>query len=206
MTIIRTLSSHPYLLLALYWLFWPGTMFVVAAVFESRKVHLGKGQSRMFMPGDFMLGIAVVTFIRLHADNPVRFEHIDVYGGAYWLLTGIVFAVLAFVIHQIDIARYPVGSKYSPTKIAHDVCGYFISFWLIAGLGLPQIIFTIQHPETFKPNLDLWGVFFFAAGFFILMTIYDLTHPATQADLLLMHPDKFEPIWKTRKNRERNDI
>lgn len=190
---------HPVLLLVLYWLFWPGLMFAVAAIFESRMVYLGKGQSRMFMPGDFMLSVTFVTFLGLHTRNPVHFEGIDVYGSAYWLVTCVICAVLGFIIRQIDIQRCPQGSIYSPTKLAHDISGYFISLWLIAGLGLPQIVFTIQHPETFAPCKDLWTVFFLAAGFFVLMAIWDIARPVTLTDQLLRHPVEWQPIWKTHK-------
>ena len=175
----------PLLLLGLYWAFWPGLMFVVTRTFEHRKVWLGKGQSRMFFPGDFMLGVAVISFVGMHYKNPVWDM---VYSDKYWKVTAAIFFVLAMIIRTIDTKRYPVRSKYSPSKIAHDVCGYFVSFWLIAALGLPEIIWTIQHPECFEAAKTNWMIFFVAAAFFVAMTVWDVTHPATFDDLMKMHP------------------
>lgn len=168
-------------------------MFAVAAIFESRKVYLGKGQSRMFFPGDFMLGIAVVMFIGMHAKNPI--ENVIIYLPFYWMAGAILHALIALVIRKVDVARYPKRSRNSPTKIAHDFCGYFVCTWLIAALGLPQLLWCIKTSSFAKSSME-WIIFAIASAFFIAMTIWDITHPATSQDLLLMHPDDYRPIWK----------
>lgn len=186
-------TINPVLMILIYWLFWPGLMFLVAAVFESRKVHLGKGQSRMFFPGDFMLGIIIVMIIGMHAKNPVGY--IAIHLPFYWMAGAIFHGLIAFAIRTLDIARYPPGSRNSPTKLIHDFCGYFFCAWLIAGLGLPQLSWCIKT-SSFTSCATEWIIFIIAAAFFIAMTIWDITHPATRRDLLLMHPDKYHPIWK----------
>ena len=187
-------EANPFILLAIYWLFWPGTMFWTAAILESRKVHLGKGQSRMFFPGDFMLGIGVISFIGINAKSGIDWEFL--HSKNYWLATGAYFFVQALVIRLIDVKRYPKGSKNSPTKLAHDICGYWCCFWWNAALGIPAIAWAIKHPDTMKNCSTEWTAFACAALFFIAMTIYDLTHPATEEDLVLMHPPVHKPIWK----------
>ena len=184
---------NPLIMILCFWAFWPGLMFVVAAVFESRKVYLGKGQSRMFFPGDFMLGIGVVMLIGINAKYNVDWAFF--HNKYYWIITAIVHLAIAIAIRTPDIARYPKGSRNSPTKIAHDFCGYFVCFWLLASIGLPQLFWAFCA-GGFAVCAKEWIVFAFAAAFFIAMTIWDVTHMPTRETLLLMHPDKYQPIWK----------
>jgi hypothetical protein len=180
---------HPLIMLILFWVFWPGGMFIVARLVERRSVYLGKGQSRMFFPGDFMLGLAVINFIGMYAkiDSDLGPTIKAVYSWKYWALTAAIHLVLAILIRIPDCKRYPKYSANSPTKLAHDFSGYFVCFWLIASLGLPRIAWAIKY--SFASAKGHWIIFAFAAAFFISMTVYDLTHPASDADLLLMHPE-----------------
>lgn len=189
------LSSNysPIIMVLCYWIFWPGLMFIMAPIFESHKVYLGKGQSRMFFPGDFMLGIGVVLLIGICAHNKIECEFI--YGPWYWVITGCIHLVIAFIIRGIDTKRYPKRSRRSPTKIAHDFCGFFVSFWLLAAIGIPQLIWAI-FTKCFSNCMTEWLVFLAVALFFIAMIIWDVSHPASSKDLLLMHPDDWKPIWK----------
>ena len=188
-------SLNPFIMILAFWLFWPGLMFITAAILESRRVHLGKGQSRMFMPGDFMLGIGVVNFIGMNAHDPIQWSFYN--DRRYWAITAIVFFVLAMIIRRIDTKRYPKRSANSPTKWAHDLAGYFVCFWLLSALGVPRIVWAlkdINRAEVFTGNN--WINFFAIAAFFVLMTLWDVTHPASDADLLKMHPSDWKPCWK----------
>lgn len=184
---------NPVLMIIVYWIFWPGTMFIVAAVFESRKVYLGKGQSRMFFPGDLTLGVAIVMFIGMHAKNPI--ESAIFHSPIYWIVGGIFHAFLAFMIRIPDIKHYPLKSRNSPTKIAHDFCGYFICAWMMAALGIPQLIWCVKT-SSFGNCITEWVIFMVVAAFFLAMGIWDATYHVTSRDLLLRHPDKYRPIWK----------
>lgn len=183
----------PLVLLLIYWGIWPGLMFAVAGIFESRPVYLGKGQSRMFWPGDFMLGLVFVMVIGLHAKNPIAWSFC--HSAWYYLLTALVHAIIAWFGRIPDGKRYPVGSRNSPTKIAHDFCGYFLSAWLLTSFGIPQIVWSIKTTSFSKCAFE-WTVIAVAAVFFLAMTAWDITHPPTSEERLLMHPDKYYPCWR----------
>lgn len=187
-------DSHPFIMLAIFWLFWPGLAFIVAPIFESHKVYLGKGQSRLFFPGDFLLGVMVISLIGLCAHNPIGwsfFHETD-----YWYFMFLGFFLIVGVLRHADTQRYPVGSRNSPTKLIHDFCGYYICSVLIIGFGIPQIVWTIANPATFMPNINLWRIFILALLVFGLLGLHDITHLPTKEQLLLRHPDKYKPCWK----------
>ena len=187
-------DSHPFIMLAIFWLFWPGLAFIVAPIFESHGVYLGKGQSRLFFPGDFLLGVMVISLIGLCAHNPIGwsfFHETD-----YWYFMCLGFFLIVGVLRHVDTQRYPVGSRNSPTKLIHDFCGYYICSFLIIGFGVPQIAWTIANPATFMPNIGLWRIFILALLVFGLLGLHDITHLPTTEQLLLRHPDKYKPCWK----------
>jgi len=185
------LLRNPMVVAPIFWLFWPGGMFFTAHFIEHRKVYLGKGQSRMFFPGDFMLGIAISNFLAMYSVEDFRGMT-----PKYWATTAIVHAIIALIMHIVDISRYPKWSKHTPTKLAHDFAGYFVSFWLIASLGLPKIRQAISSRSLGNHKAN-WYCLAGASLFFVCMTIYDLSHPATQKELLLMHP----PYYGRQKER-----
>ena len=187
-------DSHPFIMLIVFWLFWPGLAFIVAPIFESHKVYLGKGQSRLFFPGDFLLGIMTISLVGLCARNRIGwgfFHSVD-----YWYALNAVMFILAGIGRSIDVQRYPKGSRESPTKFVHDFCGYYLCSFFIIGLGVPQIAWTIANPATFMPNIGLWRIFIMALLVFGLLGLHDITHLPTPEQLLLRHPDKYKPCWK----------
>ncbi|MBR5669669.1 hypothetical protein IKX12_01145 [Candidatus Saccharibacteria bacterium] len=187
---------NPIIMLLICWLFWPGSMFFSAAVFESRKVYLGKGQSRMFFPGDFFLGVTIVAIIGANAKNPVGWTQVD--EPIYWLATGILCAAIAVAVHIPDAGRYKaVGSRTSPTKLTHDFFGYFICPWLMASRGLPELFWCVETLDFSKSPVE-WIVILVSFSSFMAFTVYDIKHPPTDEQRLLMHPDKYRPIWKKR--------
>ncbi len=186
-------DSSPLIMLIVFWLFWPGIFFVVAPIFESHGVYLGKGQSRLFFPGDFLLGVMVISLVGLCADNPVGWAF---FSDDYWYFLCLGLFLITGFLRHIDTQRYPVGSRNSPTKLVHDFCGYFICGYLIIGFGVPQIAWTIANPATFMPNIGLWRIFIMAMLIFGLLGLYDLKHPPTKQQLLLRHPDKYKPCWR----------
>lgn len=185
---------HPLIMLLVFWVFWPGMMHIVALILESRKVYLGKGQSVMFKYGDWCLGIGTIVLIGIHSKCPVG------YGWVY--KTGYIIAVFAFffvimkVFRYFDVRRYPERSKHSPTKIAHDVSGYWICASCVLGLGIPELVWCFSSMERFEAAPVEWCIFLACAIFFGMMTIYDATHLPGEKELRLMHPDDWKPIWK----------
>ena len=185
---------NPIIMLLICWLFWPGSMFFSAAVFESRKVYLGKGQSRMFFPGDFFLGVTIIAIVGAIAKNPVGWAQVD--KPIYWLATGIFHAVIAVAVHIPDAGRYKaVGSRTSPTKLTHDFFGYFICPWLMASRGLPELFWCVKNLDFSKSPVE-WIVILVSFSTFMGLTVYDIKHPPTDEQRLLMHPDNWRPCWK----------
>lgn len=171
--------QHPARILICAWLFWPGTMFVVAYLGEHRKVHIGKGQSRTFFPGDFTLGFDVVILLKLSANM-----HIE-YANGYLVKMAAVAAVFAIIARKIDIQQYSdPRSTTSPTKIAHDVCGFFIFAWAIGSLGFRVISKAIEE-KSFMQYPALWGMLAFSIAFFASMIVVDIIRRPNPD---LMHP------------------
>lgn len=161
---------NPAILVLLYWLFWPGIFFVVAPIFESHPVYLGKGQSRQFFPGDFALGAAIIMLIGLYAKNPAGYA-------------------------ELYISRYPLRSRNSPTKITHDFCGYFICGWLLIWYGIPELIWCIQTASFGLTPVE-WIVVGASVVLYISMMVVDASRKFTREDLLKMHPDDWRFCWK----------
>jgi hypothetical protein len=188
---------HPFVMLCAFWLFWPGAMFYVAHILEGRKVYLGKGQSRMFFPGDFMLGVGTIAFIGIHAKSPVGYDW--VYTKGYAATTCVFFFVIMAVFRHFDTKRYKPRAKNSPTKLAHDLSGYWICAWTVLGLGVPQLIWTLSgRMELIKKAPTEWKAFLFAGLFFLAMTLFDITHMPGEAELELMHPSDYKLPWQRR--------
>ena len=187
---------HPIILVICFWLLWPGAMFFVAAVFESRPVYLGKGQSRMFFPGDFLLGTSVVMLLGMYTKETVGWH--EVYLPSYWIVTGIFHFVLACILHIPDAGRYKeAGSRRSPTKLTHDFFGYFLCPWLMASRGIPQLVWLIMSRGSVSCWIE-WIVVFIPFSGFMVFTVYDIKHAPTDEERLLMHPATYAPCWKNK--------
>ena len=182
-----------FILLLIYWAFWPTTLFWVGWIFESRSVPIGKAQSKFFFPGDFSLGLSIIAFIGMHAENPIWTDVI--YSWWYWLATGMIHALIAYLWHRSDAKDYPPRAAHSPTKIVHDVCGYGICLWLMVAFGAPQLIWAIIEWD-FAKCLKYWLVFAACMAFFSIMGLIDYAHPATPEIALKRHPADWKPIWK----------
>ncbi|MBO7560584.1 hypothetical protein J6T21_00900 [Candidatus Saccharibacteria bacterium] len=186
---------HLVILVVIYYAFWPGLMFINGWVFESRLVPFWKGQSKAFLPGDFSLGIAAVAFISMYVKNPCYGR---VYSIWYWFATAAICAVLASIWRHVDISNCPRDIWYTPTKLTHDICGYFICMWILVSLGVPQLIWAIGNGFNFGKCSTEWIVFAACVAFYLAWGIYDLTHPATPEEVAMRHPGKgqYKPIWK----------
>lgn len=184
---------NPAILVLLYWLFWPGIFFVVAPIFESHPVYLGKGQSRQFFPGDFALGSAIIMLIGLYAKNPAGYA--ELYISRYPFASALIQAIIVLFARIPDCARYPLRSRSSPTKITHDFCGYFVCGWLLIWYGIPELIWCIQTASFGLTPVE-WIVIGASAVLYISMMVVDASHKFTREDLLKMHPDDWRFCWK----------
>ena len=186
-------NFHLFILVLIYYAFWPGLMFINGFVFESRLVPVGKVQSKAFIPGDFSLGLAAVAFISMYVKNPC-FDW--VYDVRYWIGSAVVCLILASIWRYVDISHCPKEIWFTPTKLTHDICGYFMCMWILASLGIPQLIWAIKEGFNFGKCSTEWIVFVICAAFYISMGIIDLTHAPSLEDVYKRHPAVYKPIWK----------
>ena len=184
---------NPIIMVLIFWLFWPGVFFVVAPIFESHPVYLGKGQSRQFFPGDFALGAAIVAVVGMFAKNPAGFLN---FGSLrYAFATAAIQFVLVLFARIPDCARYPARSRNSPTKITHDFCGYFVCGWLLIWYGIPELAWCLKN-DSFGKSMVEWTILVIATAFYAATMVWDNTHRPTREDLIRMHPDNWRPCWK----------
>ncbi len=176
------------LFLLVFWLFWPGIMFVFGIIFESRILPFWKHQSKAFIPGDFCIGVMFLG-IKVLWDKGYRPEDYSIGVSKILLIIAIFMVVLS--VRDNDIQSYPPRSAKSPTKKLHDYVGYGLFPCLIVYFGWP-IIF-LETPYV----LIFWG----ALVVFIAFVAWDFKRGFTKEDVQYRHPDDWRPIWKTKKLR-----
>lgn len=180
--------------LIIAWLIWPGLMFVVALIGESRVLPLWKKQSKAFIPGDLALSIIVL--------NCYAFWHSEYAPGAknFWykftftpwvtVLIGVLVVCIGVFLHTNDCKNYPKRAANSPTKWVHDIMGYFVLLFLIAWF-VPSTIF-VEFTVYGITNV-LWG------AFYVFMIILDMSIGFNNETVYARHPSDWQPIWKTKK-------
>lgn len=202
------------------WAIWPGTLWIVGWILESRTVPLWKWQSRALFPGDLMLGVMATSIVGMYS-KPV------VSGGIvwrwinspfWWMLIAVLAATFAVVLQHREAPYYeePVRprrsrAKWSPTKVWHDIVGYFVSPMVLAGFAFPRlatIIAKLTCPSAVSEDVDFtvaeWIVFFAALAFYGFCAIVwdpkkypteDIRRKAAKK----RHPDDWEPCWRCHK-------
>ncbi len=174
------------LFLLVFWLFWPGSMFIVGLIFESRILPFWKHQSRAFIPGDFCVGVMFlgIKILRDHGYN----ENDPL--SAFTILLIVLAYSAAVVVQDKDIKPYKLRATRSPTKILNDST-YFLFPFLILYSGWPIIVAKTPYVSIF------WG----AVAAFAAAAVWDAKRGFTEEDVRLRHPDDWQPIWKTKKIR-----
>lgn len=186
-TIYSSGISGKFAILFVWWLLWPGLMFVVGLIGESRLVPIGKSQSKAFWPGDFAFGVAFVALVGLHAKPSASWG----YSPLFWVPLALAMFFVFLFVRKGDIANYPKRSGNSPTKLTHDIVGYFIIPTVLLGLGLPKLL--SRHPFTDWQN---WLVFLGAIAFYIFCVAYDAKKGFTPECVIARHPPDWRPIWR----------
>ena len=191
---IRETPSNIALLILISWLIWPGMMFLVGWIGESRLIPVGKHQSTAFMPGDLTLGIMTVELLCLH-ERTCNDPNWWGYDPAFWLFITITVAmiVLIFVI-EADQENYPPRASLSPTKITHDVVGYWLIPTLLIGLGLPQLVDTLRF--GISEYWPVWLEFTVVLSVYVFCAMNDYINGATEEDIAIRHPANWQPIWR----------
>ena len=199
MNILRVLAAfyseatvNRLLLVVVFWIIWPGLMFVIGLIFESREVPLIKHQSRAFFPGDLAFGVILVAIVSMYAKTGVD---IPMVGSPYWwapIATSIF--VIGWRWRREDVANYPKRAVHSPTKIVHDIMGYFMIPTLLLGLAIPQIC--MFDEGIFADTRMGWFVAAMAIVFYLFCVAMDFTRTVDTVDMNARHPEDWKPIWK----------
>ena len=208
-------------MLIVFWLIvWPGPMFWVGLILESRTLPIGKQQSRAFIPGDFFLGVMCLALIGLYRggfapDTDVKFAHS--------VITTIVIFVLVdtffYFWRKRDIADYKKyfgeqkamknGKKvvmwkctvHSPAKVLHDVVGFGFFPAAIIRMGIPVLFkwSTKAGKLHFGGPVLNWGslIFWLALAAYLICACTD--KQASVEDMYARHPWNWHPIWKRRR-------
>lgn len=200
--------QNKFLMVGLVWLLWPGLMFLVGVIGESRLVPVWKHQSKAFIPGELLIGVALVALLGMHAERADGYY----YSAAYWLYEVMVFVWLyCFVIRKKVRQNYPARSAISPTKITHDVVGFILiptalcNLWLpklfdwpsLGDLDLPKLL---VWPPLYS-NKENWIIFLVAMAGYILCIVADIKIGYTEEDIQARHPSDWKPIWVTLRER-----
>ena len=192
--LVELLLSFPYNkmgMLFVLWLIWPGTMFVVGFIGESRIVPIGERQSKAFFPGDLSLAVMFLALLSLHTRT---YQDAEWWGYDPILVMVIVIAMSGFATigREIDLRHYPTRAGYSPTKITHDLFGYWLIPSVLLILGLPQLVDLMTGTEE---SLLSWVVFMAALLFYLLCVAMDFKKGTTVADINARHTENWHPIW-----------
>lgn len=190
--------ENRFILLVIFWLIWPGLMFLVGFILESRLVPIGDSQSKMFFPGDLSLGVMLVAIIGMYTKTGVDDVPL-IHEPHWWLALVIIVGLSALWLRNNEAPNYPGFAFRSPTKITHDIMGYFIIPFVLLGFGIPQLIMLkFGVFEAVRMNwfaLALAIVFFLFCGAMDLLTFYD------RKDIATRHPDDWQPIWRKKRHR-----
>lgn len=184
-----------FVLVLVSWLVWPGLMFAVGLVFESRVVPIGKGQSKMFFPGDLAIGIILVGIISMYDKTGTYIPMVD--SPYWWIVVVVVMAVVAIRARKGDAISYPPRAARSPTKITHDVMGYFLSPVLMIGLGIPQLGM-LEEEGVFAATRLGWLAVAMGVVLYLFCTALDLITFYDSNDIASRHPEDWVPIWRKR--------
>lgn len=192
-------TINRFLLVAVAWIIWPGLMFAVGVIFESREVPLIKHQSKAFFPGDLTLGVMLVAFIGMYSHTGIDIPLVR--SSLWWPIVAAVMVVVGWKIHLKDAANYPLRAAYSPTKIAHDVMGYFIIPTVLIGLGVPQIALLADKGMR-EANRMGWLAVAIAITLYLTCVALDVITYYDTDDIHARHPEDWQPIWKTHDRRK----
>lgn len=212
-------SANPvnkFLMILAIWLVWPGSMFLVGWIGESRLTPIWKHQSKAFLPGDLTFGVIVIAFIGLYAKIVPRTGTTilsnAINTGWIWSLAFAISLAICFALRDSEKNTYEVRALHSPTKILHDIMGYtFIPLVLLSLLAITAKVILRYYqiaqknlPMAADKNLEVllqlcwpyFAVMVLAIAVYIGCLIYDKLHPATSMDVFLRHPTDWKPLWR----------
>lgn len=180
---------NKFILVFITWLFWPGILFIVGLIGESRIIPIGKLQAKAFMPGDLSFGVIFVALISMYQPN----EH---FNRQICCILFVPVLYFAWLMRREDEAFYPPRARISPTKITHDCIGYFIIPLVLLTLATTKIYDIFIHKNTLVETFPSWMVVLLAFFFYLFCVAMDNKAPITNEQIHARHPHSWRPIWK----------
>ncbi len=212
--------ANKFIMILASWLIWPGSMFLVGWIGESRLVPIRRHQSKAFLPGDFAFGVMAIAFIEIYNTivPQTGTELLKDHANSAFLWGVVLFFTTGIGIHLRlrEEESYDPRAWNGPTKITHDIVGYFMIPTILVGLlwialGTMSRYLEIAYKATpeaawrnysalWQASWPYWIVILLAAIFYVGCRIYDIRRPATPEDIAVRHPADWLPIWRYTKN------
>lgn len=198
---VSWLAGHGFFMsLFLCLLVTPVAMMVIAPLFESRLLPLGKNQFGSFCPGDLYLSTATAILLTLAGDLP-RESHW--YNSFWWNLAvqiGALIAAVGLTYGEYRAKDYPRRALLSPTKLYHNALYAFYGY----------VTFTVFVAVLVGSDWNFWfGVKQTAAWYLLYLWLRRVvrdgglkkTDPETfQRKIAGAHIPDWQPIWVTVRN------
>lgn len=173
----------------------PLAMMLIAPIFETRLLPLGKAQFDGFFPGTLFLAIGTAILLKLANGLPSEAHW---YNSFWWHFAVQAATIVGAVIMTLgDRKIYPKRALWSPTKIWNNLMYAFYGYVLI----------TVIVAQIFGAEWGFWmGVWEAVAALFIAMWVVRLRRdarlPKDDPDLFnykvaSAHREDWKPIWST---------
>lgn len=202
-------SINPWLMLLICWAIMPGGTFAAGIIGESRFLPLGEIQDKKFFPGDLAFGLIMSQLAVIHRASAGAVEKCNWGRSLWWFLVAFSFAVGLFLLARLkfDAPNYPERAQISPTKLYHDIVGYFGVSFVLVFRGLPEMISGFNFQAKFNPvvmSLKPWLIIVFAIAFYAYCGACEEKRrvPVNAEMIEERHPSDWAPIWETHKIKE----
>lgn len=207
LSFFKIIANNWSLALFITFCFWPGLMFLVGWIGESRLIPMGEKQSKAFFPGDFAFGIMFVCLAIFYAkaseiEPDIVAETLETPG---WVgFSAVVAFILFFFLRRKDRFAYPKRAFNSPTKICHDVVGFLLIPFMLIWMEYPALSL-FARSMWFKRTPDLSNIRTPIELIVLawLLYIFCLWKDATDARLAekarYMHTAYWRPLWQKTK-------
>lgn len=197
MGFFATISRNWALALLITFAIWPGLMFLVGWIGESRIVPTGENQSKAFFPGDFAFGIMFVTLAIFYTRAAeIDIETVKMLEEPSWIRLCTIISILIFIyMRRRDRFAYPRRAFRSPTKICHDIVGFMIIPFMLIWMEYPAISLFFRNSKLrdLSFSIELIALMWMFYGFCVWK---DSTDEEMAEKAKYMHIDYWQPLWK----------
>ena len=179
------------LIFLLFLCIWPGSMFLVGIIGESRILPIDSHQSQTFWPGE--LALPVMAFV-LYQDYARGFQF-PRWGWILFAVLTVIWLPIGIKLWKDDLSWYKPRAKYSPTKIWHNLGGFI----LIPPAIVPYAITVIVEAIRGRYEISWVGVAVFVSAVSFYAVLASTDKVKHEGDEDIRHPADWQPIWVTRK-------